>query len=113
MQLLQTPQYNKTDLPSVSLTEQRLHKKTKEGCMLLCEPEMVHRHNSHLTNLFYGSEMLTIKCRPFNLPRDFTSIILVAVYIPPQAAESEAAQQLSSHITDIENSYPDATVSSW
>ncbi|KAI2646918.1 Ornithine carbamoyltransferase [Labeo rohita] len=54
-------------------------------------------------------ELLTIKCRPFHLPGDFTSVILVAVYIPPQAAANEAAQQLTAHIMQLENSYPDST----
>ncbi|XP_076841985.1 NACHT, LRR and PYD domains-containing protein 3-like [Brachyhypopomus gauderio] len=55
-------------------------------------------------------ETLTIECRPFYLPRELKAIILVAVYIPPQAPSSEAAQLLSTQITDIENLYPDSTV---
>lgn len=30
-------------------------------------------------------ELLSIMCRPFYLPREFTSVIISAVYIPPQA----------------------------
>ncbi|KAI5607308.1 hypothetical protein C0J50_7060 [Silurus asotus] len=30
-------------------------------------------------------ELLSIKCRPFYLPREFSSVIVSAVYIPPQA----------------------------
>ena len=55
-------------------------------------------------------ETLANKCRSFYLPGDFTSIILVAVYITPQAAAAtEAAQQPSAHIMETENSYPDST----
>ncbi len=35
-------------------------------------------------------EHLSIICRPFYLPREFTSIIVTAVYIPPQADTSLA-----------------------
>lgn len=48
-------------------------------------------------------ETLTIKCRLFYPPQDF--VILVAVYIPLQAAASEVA-----HIMEMENSYPDSSV---
>lgn len=51
-------------------------------------------------------ELLTIKCRK---PRDFTSVILVAVFIPPQAAAADAAQQLDAHIMQLETSYTDST----
>lgn len=36
-------------------------------------------------------ELHTIKCRHFYLPRDFTSVILVAVFIPPQAAAADCS----------------------
>ncbi len=32
------------------------------------------------------------------------------MYIPPQAAANEAAQQLAAHIMQLENSYPDSTI---
>ena len=35
-------------------------------------------------------ETLVIKCRPFYLPREFTSLILTAVYIPPDANAKSA-----------------------
>ncbi|KAK0136904.1 hypothetical protein N1851_026926 [Merluccius polli] len=50
-------------------------------------------------------ELLTIKCRPFYLPREFTSIIISAVYIPPQAdtvtALSELHEVLAGHQTTL------------
>lgn len=39
-----------------------------------------------------------------------TPVILVAVYIPPQAAANEAAQQPAAHIMQLENSYSDSTI---
>ncbi|XP_077990622.1 uncharacterized protein LOC144444944 [Glandiceps talaboti] len=51
-------------------------------------------------------ESLTIKCRPLYLPREFSSIILTAVYIPPRANTVSAINQLSDIITRSENLNP-------
>lgn len=55
-------------------------------------------------------ETLTIRCRPFYLQRKCASVILVAVYIPPQAGATLAAQQLAARITEVENAHPDPVV---
>ena len=55
-------------------------------------------------------ETLTIVCRPFYLPREFSSIILTAVYIPPQANTDAAVIQLSDIVTQAELSQPDSFV---
>ncbi|KAM9813349.1 NACHT, LRR and PYD domains-containing protein 12-like [Neosynchiropus ocellatus] len=55
-------------------------------------------------------ETLSIRCRPFYLPREFASIILVAVYIPPEAGASSAARQLAAHVTELENAHPHSAV---
>ena len=55
-------------------------------------------------------EALSVRCRPFYLPREFASIILVAVYIHPLAGGTEAARQLAIHITELENAYPHSAV---
>lgn len=52
-------------------------------------------------------ETLTIKCRPFYLPREFSFVILTAVYIPPQTNAATAISQLSDIVTEHENSSPD------
>ncbi len=39
-------------------------------------------------------EFHTLLCRPFWLPRDFTAIIITAVYIPPQANTDQALKEL-------------------
>ena len=36
----------------------------------------------------HNVELLTVKCRPFYLPWEFTVIIFIAVYIPPSAKVS-------------------------
>ena len=52
-------------------------------------------------------DCLTIKCRPFYLPREFTSISLTAVYIHPDADTTNALHDLSNLITKNEKDEPD------
>ncbi|XP_061148798.1 uncharacterized protein LOC133163169 [Syngnathus typhle] len=47
-------------------------------------------------------ETLFINCRPFHSPREFSSIVMAAVYIPPHARASEATQMLADQVTDME-----------
>ena len=44
-------------------------------------------------------ETLAIKCRPFCLPHAISSLVLVAVYIPPDTNAASAIEQLSDIIT--------------
>ena len=53
-------------------------------------------------------EFLTIKCRPHYLPREFSSIIITAVYIPPQADTSMALNKLYLTLCKLETIYPEA-----
>ena len=53
-------------------------------------------------------ETFFINCRPFYSPREFSSFILVGVYIPPQACVTEALQHLADQITDEERKHPDS-----
>ncbi len=53
-------------------------------------------------------EHLSIICRPFYLPREFTSIIVTAVYIPPQADTSLALSKLHDELSGYINKHPDA-----
>uniref|UniRef100_A0AAZ3Q1D7 Fish virus induced TRIM protein n=1 Tax=Oncorhynchus tshawytscha TaxID=74940 RepID=A0AAZ3Q1D7_ONCTS len=52
-------------------------------------------------------EFLTIKCRPHYLPREFSSIIITAVYIP-QADTSMALNELYLTLCKLETIYPEA-----
>ncbi len=58
----------------------------------------------------YDLEVLFINCKPFYLPREFSSFILVSVYIPPQAHVSSALQKLADLITDTEQQHPDSVL---
>ncbi len=53
-------------------------------------------------------EHLSIICRPFYLPREFPSIIVTAVYIPPQADTGLALSKLHDVLSSYINKHPDA-----
>ncbi len=55
-------------------------------------------------------ELMIIKCRPFYLPREYTAILLIAVYIPPNSNNnrSEALNYLYQHISEQQKAHPDA-----
>ncbi len=53
-------------------------------------------------------EHLSIICRPFYLPREFSSIVVTAVYVPPQADTSLALSKLHDELSGYINKHPDA-----
>ncbi len=53
-------------------------------------------------------EFHMLLCRPFWLPREFTAIIITAVYIPPQANTNQALKELYGNISEQETTHPDA-----
>ncbi len=53
-------------------------------------------------------EHLSIICRPFYLPREFSLIIVTAVYIPPQADTGLALSKLHDVLSGSINKHPDA-----
>lgn len=55
-------------------------------------------------------EHLSIICRPFYLPREFSSIIITVVYIPPQADTGLALSELHDALSGNINKHPDAAI---
>lgn len=53
-------------------------------------------------------EFLMVKCRPYYLPRELTSIILTAVYIPPDANAKLAMKELYTAISKHQTKHPEA-----
>ncbi len=53
-------------------------------------------------------EFHMLLCRPFWLPREFTAIMITAVYILPQANTDQALKELYGNISEQETAYPDA-----
>ncbi len=52
-------------------------------------------------------EFYMLLCRPFWLLREFTAIIITAVYIPPQANTDQALKELYGNISEQETVHPD------
>ena len=52
-------------------------------------------------------EYLSVRCRPFYLPREFTVIIITAVYIPPDANTKTALDSLLTAISTQQRDHPD------
>ena len=53
-------------------------------------------------------EFLTSKCRPYYLPRELSSVIITAVYIPPQVDTKMAIKELHWTLCKLETIYPEA-----
>ncbi len=53
-------------------------------------------------------EFHMLLCRTFWLPREFTAIIITALYIPPQANTDQALRELYGNISEQETAYPEA-----
>uniref|UniRef100_A0A9J8A6D7 Reverse transcriptase domain-containing protein n=1 Tax=Cyprinus carpio carpio TaxID=630221 RepID=A0A9J8A6D7_CYPCA len=55
-------------------------------------------------------EFMIIKCWPFYLPREYTAILLVSVYIPPNnnSNRNDALNELYQHISEQQTAHPDA-----
>ncbi len=85
--------------------------KTKRGgvCFMInkkwCDPRNISiLSRSCLPHL----EHLSIICRPFYLPREFSAIVITSVYIPPQADTSLALPNLHDVLSGYNNKHPDA-----
>ncbi|KAI4889410.1 hypothetical protein NFI96_034097 [Prochilodus magdalenae] len=53
-------------------------------------------------------ELLMVKCRPFYLPREFSAVFILVVYIPPRANSATALGLLHDAISKQETAHPDA-----
>ncbi len=52
-------------------------------------------------------EFMIIKCRPFYLPWEFSTLIITAVYIPPSANTKEAMCVLYNAISNLQTTLPE------
>ncbi|KAI4883935.1 hypothetical protein NFI96_030564, partial [Prochilodus magdalenae] len=52
-------------------------------------------------------EFMIVRCRPFYLPREFTTVLIISVYIPPGANAKAALCELYSAISGLQNTHPD------
>ncbi len=84
--------------------------KSKGGgvCFMINKEWCDHRNISSLSRSCSPHlEHLSIICRPFYLPREFPSIIVTAVYIPPQADTGLALSKLHDVLSGYINKHPD------
>lgn len=58
----------------------------------------------------FDIEYLSLKCRPFYTPREFTAIIITAVYIPPRANTKIVLEELHEAINSQLDAYPEGAV---
>ena len=85
--------------------------KSKKGGVFYDKPKRWCNDASVLSTLCTSRiETLTIKCRPYYMPREVSSLVLVAVYLPPQAHAPTAIGVLADHVISVENSFPDSHV---
>ena len=70
-----------------------------------CHPNNVTVKN-HSCN--QNIEILTINLRPYYLPREFSHVILLTVYIPHRNVDKPTALELVNVIHDLETKSPDA-----
>ena len=55
-------------------------------------------------------EFLSVQCRPFYLPREITCVVIINLYIPPDADSSTAAAIISEHVNVMQTLKPNADV---
>ncbi len=55
-------------------------------------------------------ELLTLSARAFYLPREFSTVVLSCVYVPPSANVKAAAEQVAHNTQAMLGKYPDAPV---
>ncbi len=55
-------------------------------------------------------KFMVVKCRQFYLPREFTAIVIVAVYIHPCATAKDALRELYSAISEQQTNNPDGFI---
>ena len=53
-------------------------------------------------------EYLVISCRPFYLPREFSNVLIINVYIHPGSNYAEASRILEDCVTKFETEYPNS-----
>ncbi len=70
-----------------------------------CDERNIHSIKSFCS---LDLEFHMLLCRPFWLPREFTAIIIMAVYITPQANTDQALKELYGNISEQETMHPDA-----
>ncbi len=112
LQWFQTQPSSSQASPYIARTERKSSQGKAEvgGVCFYINNSWCDERNLHSIKSFCSPdlEFHMLLCRPFWLPREFTAIIITAVYIPPQANTDQALRELYGNISDQETAHPDA-----
>lgn len=61
--------------------------------------------NSHCSE---DVELMTVKCRPFDSPRQFSVMFVIAAHTAPYANPNNALKELHNNISSLQNKHPEA-----
>ncbi len=77
---------------------------------MLHDQQLMVRSEKYTPNTLCSPDLeyLTLLCQPFWLPREFTAVVITAVFIPPQADTDAALKELYGHLCKQESVHPDA-----
>ncbi len=84
--------------------------KSKGGGVCFMINSWCDRKNAHPIQSLCSPDLeyFTLLCRPFWLPREFTAVIIKAVYIPPQSDTDAVLKELYGHLCKQETMHADA-----
>ncbi|PIK33172.1 hypothetical protein BSL78_30013 [Apostichopus japonicus] len=87
-------------------------KQKGEGVCLYVNNRWCHPNNAILKGHFCSPniEILTVGLRPYYIPREFSHVIHLTVYIPNRNVARDAAKDLSTVIQDLEIAHPYAFI---
>ncbi len=111
LQWFQTQPSSSQASPCTAQIEQRSSQgKAEAGVCFYINNSWCNERNIHSIKSFCSPylEFHMLLCRPFWLPREFTAIIITAVYIPLQANTDQALRELYRNISEEETTHPDA-----
>ncbi len=111
LQWFQTQPSSLRGSPCTARTERKSSQgKAEGGCLFFINNSWCDERNLHSIKSFCSPdlEFHMLLCRPFWLPREFTAIIITAVYIPTQANTDQALKELYGNISVQETTYPKA-----
>jgi len=55
-------------------------------------------------------EILTINCKPFYSLRESSSVVLLVAYIPPDANDMDAVNQLAAQVVAAGSAHPNSII---
>ncbi len=92
---------------SLAQNERAHREKQRWGVCFYINNSWCDERNLHSIKSFCYPDLEFHMLRPFWVPREFSAIIITAVYIPPQANTDQALNQLYGNISEQETVHPD------